>query len=187
MREIPFDGIAGARLEQLIEFCYTGRVQLNDENAQPILVYAQQYRLERLIESCAKYLKQHLRVENCCAVLIAAASLYRIDLSQAAIDFILDHFTAVIRSDAFKQLEIDTLISCLTDAGTMRVLEEDIFDAIRKWIRYDEVERIAEFKRLMSAMPMVQIKSSVSAGQFFSGEIRTLIAIAYLSARNVPF
>lgn len=172
-REISLGDISGDMLEQLIEYCYTGSVQLNTENVESILIHAHRYSIVSLEEACTKFLAQNLNEENCCSMLAVADAFMIVDLKSIVSDYVCEHFMSVVQTDTFNKLASDTLLEILKRNEIVANSEADIFGAIVKWIEYDESNRTADFERLMSAVRFSRIESSVSDCPVASSEHAT--------------
>lgn len=136
-REISLHDISGSLLKQLVEFYYSGTVNLSIANAEHILVHANRYCLTRLEETCKKYIMNNLNMENCCSVLAAADAHMIADLKKTASDFICQRFMDFVRTDAFRVLQTETLISILKNDDIVVVSEEDT----ASWSEVDSVRR----------------------------------------------
>lgn len=76
---------------------------------------------------------------------------------QRLTQFAVNNFLDVLVTDASKQLQVDALIGILKSINVAYVQEEDIFDAISKWVRYAESARVKDFKRLMQLLRLARI------------------------------
>lgn len=88
----------------LLTFLYCGTVELNIETACELFKTADVYEIDDLKKSCEEFLKQNTTIENVTLFLLAAENLHVPVIRSYYLDFLLWHFDAVSKTDAFAKL-----------------------------------------------------------------------------------
>lgn len=91
---INLPNIDGATLKVIIQFCYTGKVQINAENIVNILSAASAMELVLIEEKCEQFWNENLATFNCIDIFSLADKYNFRDLRQKALEFICENFEA---------------------------------------------------------------------------------------------
>lgn len=159
---IKIDGVRGETLRRLIEFCYTGRIILTDQNNEAILAAATLLGIERVRDMCEKRSRRCLSVNNCLS-LWSLAEQYNLEQLNG-------HAMAMIAA-AFRWLADDGHIVHVRPALFLRLLandnlcvldEEDIYCAVIQWVKFNEELRKSVFPELMTLVRVEHLTISVS-------------------------
>ena len=151
-------------LYELIKFAYTGRLTITPDNAQNILAAANFLQLTSIITVAVDVILKHLTVLNCIGIYKFAQLSDIFDLQQAAFKFITNKFVAVSKeSDEFLNLKKDDLKEFVFDEQLNINQEEDVFEAIVRW---------------MDASPSTRCDN---ATELFSGVRFPVMSLSYLN------
>lgn len=82
-------------LELLINFAYSGQVQISDENVQALLIGAGFLNLNAVKEACCKFLIERIRSQNVIAVRSFGKQMMESTIVNAAETYINNNFTRV--------------------------------------------------------------------------------------------
>ncbi len=96
-------------MESLIEFAYTGRLDITNQNVEQIIRGADFFGMSKLLEKCVQYIVERIDYNNCVEVLALAEHLSKNDLKMAAKKYFIDNFDEV----SSKNLDIFTLSTSL--------------------------------------------------------------------------
>lgn len=164
MPEILLKGVRGPVLKSLVDFCYTGQIQLNAENVEEILMAANMFRNDELEAKCSQYYTNIMSAENCLRAWFAAEQCGLIEkaLGTYAVEYSLQFFTSIVRTQQFLALGVEHLFNYLNSSDLAVSCEEDIFHAIVKWIEYDVYERRSYYSGLLGAVRISKVTSAVS-------------------------
>jgi len=89
----------------ILTFLYTGKPrEVVPDMAVEVMGAANLYNIEPLKRMCADVISRGLNVDNVACVLQAADSYQALQLRSTCIDYMVNNFGAVVRSDAFKDL-----------------------------------------------------------------------------------
>lgn len=140
-QKLVLQSVSHKPLEALIDFIYSGKLSLCQENVQDILVAADMIELKEVVEICTEFLKVELHETNCIGIYRFADGHNIEGLKEVALRHIFDNFCAVIREEEF--LEIDkTMLSVFISSEYLRVDSEyQVFVAAMTWINHDITNR----------------------------------------------
>ena len=89
----------------VLHFLYTGKPrEIDPEMALEVMGVANLYAIEPLKRLCAELLTRTVSVQNAATVLDAADKFQITPLRQHCINFMVEHFAEVVRTDAFREL-----------------------------------------------------------------------------------
>ncbi|CAK9303911.1 unnamed protein product [Gordionus sp. m RMFG-2023] len=134
--------ISSNNLEKLLNFCYTGKFDINSQNVQETYVLADKYGFLSLLKFCINYLVNHLDIENCISVLHFAKQYNCKILEDAAQSFIWKNFQSISeKSSEFLILNPSSLTNLLKSEELNVRSEEKAFEAVVKWVDHDPLKR----------------------------------------------
>jgi hypothetical protein len=98
----------------LIKLIYSNDFsELNYDIAMDLIILAQKYNFPNLITACSKIIFENLKVENCVDILAVAETAQREDLKTAASNLIVRNLKTVMKSEKWKELEVESPSSAL--------------------------------------------------------------------------
>lgn len=163
LNEIPLGDVSGPILGDLIDFCYTHQILVDMSNVENYLAAANMFQIVDLVKICENTFSKALDVTNAFKI-IAVADHYNLNsLRQAALIFTLEHFSIIVGNEAFYRLDVKRVAEYLGNDDIMVESEEDVFDAVIKWIEHDTEERLAHFGYLLKSVRFSKINTAVSA------------------------
>ncbi|CAH1273583.1 KLHL17 [Branchiostoma lanceolatum] len=146
-----------AAMEQILDFIYTGRADINEGNVEDILRGSDHLMLERLRARCADFLGNHITAGNCLGVR-SLASVYNIkDLLDTSKRYIQNNFNDMVQGEEVLQLPFGQLRDLIADDRLRVLREETVFELIVRWTRHDIQHRRHLFPRLMSQIRLAEI------------------------------
>jgi len=153
-----FDEISAPILDDILEFVYTGSVEINDEqNAKDLIVAADYLLLECLKAFSGRFLEQRLTSLNCISTFYFAEKYKCAELVANSRKFVHDHFASVAESDEFLNLEAKEVESWISSDEISVAAEEDVFKIIQKWFEQNKSERKAKFEELFRHVRLVLV------------------------------
>ena len=120
-------------IEQLLDYLYTGHVDVTEHNAFDLLKIADFLVIPSLKEVSSKFIIQTLSSSNCLMVYYLAVNYRCIELQEKARDFIYANFTRVVEHEDFLNLTVSEVEEWISSDEIKVRGEEDVFQAIVKW------------------------------------------------------
>ncbi|KAM4053608.1 kelch-like protein 5 isoform 1-T1 [Anomaloglossus baeobatrachus] len=148
--EIKMEGVEPNALWALVQYSYTGRLELKEDNIESLLSTACLLQLSQVVEACCKFLMKQLHPSNCLGIRSFADAQGCADLHKVAHGYTMEHFLEVIRNQEFLLLP-GAEISKLLASDDMNIPnEETILNALLTWVRHDVEERRKELSKLLA-------------------------------------
>lgn len=159
--DIELTNVNGDILKQLIDFCYTGTLCIDQTNVQALLEAANEFRFMSIVAVCSEYFQEQLDATNCVGF-FEFSELYDLkDLHAMSEIFICQHFMKVIENDEFRMMSAKNLKEILQMNDLNIDTEECVFNALMKWIKADEDKRSTQFPELLRFVRMTQLSEKV--------------------------
>ncbi|XP_064467369.1 kelch-like protein 18 isoform X2 [Ornithodoros turicata] len=136
-KEITIRGIESSALEVLINFAYSGKVNITTSNVQSLLVGASFLQLTKVREACSEFLMRRLHPNNVLGVRSFADTLGCSALVDAANKFIQKHFLEVSHSEEFLSLPLYEAAEIISWDQLYVTSEEQVFEAVMLWVQKD--------------------------------------------------
>jgi RCC1 and BTB domain-containing protein len=97
----------------LLEYLYTDAVKIDVESAIDLYITADLYRLERLRDMCSTVVRRNLSAENAGPLLQTASDAHCQVLKDACMNYIVENFDVVSKSDGIKEVSHHLLLEIL--------------------------------------------------------------------------
>lgn len=149
-------------LISLVRFCYSGFIDLNENNVLEILKGAILLQITDLVSICFQYVKNKLNPQNCMEFLNLAAKCNANRFRCLIKDFIIGHFGAVCGTNSFLSINAADLVEILISDDLIIESEEMVFQAIVNWYKHDDKNRLVSMKPLLSLIRYSGISLEVS-------------------------
>lgn len=125
----------------LLDFIYTGKIQINHGNVEELLAASDMLQLTDVLTACSTFLKRELQPENCIGIYHLAEAHLCQDLVDAAATFIHTNFVEVSKSEEFYDLPVG-LLKTILESEYLKVENEfQVFEAAIRWILHDVAKR----------------------------------------------
>lgn len=151
-KELILNNIEESALEVIIEYIYTGCIEIAEGNYLHLLDTANQLELPKLVNLCGEFLLSRLDVDNCLNIHSLAEIYSCTRLASHTEQFIFRHFEQIIPTDEFLQLTPERLQEYLSHDELSISQEETAFHAIVRWIKHDEINRAKFISNLLSVV-----------------------------------
>ncbi|XP_033738171.1 actin-binding protein IPP-like [Pecten maximus] len=125
----------------LLNFIYTGKVDIKEENCQDVLAAANMFGLQEIIALCCVFLKHKLHRENCLGIYQFAEAHACKELKSDAEKFINNHFLHLSKEEEFSCLPVDLLIKLLKSEYLCIEDEHQVLQAGLNWVLHDPSSR----------------------------------------------
>ncbi|KAH0616081.1 hypothetical protein JD844_026910 [Phrynosoma platyrhinos] len=156
-KRVRIKEVDGWTLKMLIEYVYTGEIQVTEENVQVLLPAASLLQLQDVKKSCCDFLETQLHPVNCLGIRAFADMHACIELLNKANTYAgkcntssgKQHFTEVVLGEEFLNLGIEQVCSLISSDKLTITSEEKVFEAVIAWVNNDKDVRQELMARLM--------------------------------------
>ena len=152
---IRFEDISGLILADVLEFIYTGSVEVNETNAKNLIIAAEYLLIEGLKTRSGRFLEQQITCSNCISTFRFAEKYRCEELVANSTMFILDDFASVAESEEFLNQKAEEVEKWISSDEIRLATEEDVLKIILNWIEHDKSERKDKFKKLFGQVRLV--------------------------------
>lgn len=137
-QEIIMHGVDACALEALINFAYSGKITLDKNNVQIIMMGASFLQLNKVRDACANFLLRRLHPQNALGIRQFADTMSYPTLVQRADKYIEQCFPEVSQHEEFMNLSIDDIKNILSRNELRVETEEQVFEACMRWVKSNE-------------------------------------------------
>ena len=137
-------------MEEVLEYLYTGHVDINEHNAFDLLEMADFVIVPSLKLASAEFISRTLSPSNCIIAYYSSVRYQCPDLQKQATDFIFENFMSVTESEDFLKLNVEQVEEWISSDEIKVNSEEEVFQVIVKWMEgsdHKEHERFFELFR----------------------------------------
>ncbi|KAJ5068787.1 pep-cterm sorting domain-containing protein [Anaeramoeba ignava] len=124
--------VSSSILSSILNYFYSGKIEINLENAVEILFFSSKYLIDELIEISLKFIKKNFQFETVVDVLKLSEPMNLNQLLNSSYKFISKNFEEFIKTPFFLELEENHLNSILSN-DYIPINEFKIFQSIIKW------------------------------------------------------
>ncbi|CAH3022664.1 unnamed protein product, partial [Porites evermanni] len=136
-------------LREVLEFIYTGSVQISaEDNAQGLIALADYLILPHLKDLAPRTLQRNLNSSNSLSMYYLAEKFSCEDLMSNTRDFILANFTSVTKSEEFFNLSYEEVKMWISRDDIHVDCEDDVFIVIVAWIYHNKQDRTKNLSEL---------------------------------------
>lgn len=137
-REVFLRDMPSNSLTLLLEYMYSSKLQLSNENVQGVSVAAFLLQMDEVFGRCQHYMIENMDVNNCLGIYYYARDLGAEDLSDQAQRYLQQHFTQVCMSEEMLELQAHQLATLLGSDDLNISREESILDVVLRWVRHGD-------------------------------------------------
>ena len=145
---IRFEEISGCVMEDVLEFIYTGTVEVTQENAKELIAAGNYLMIPSLKTVSGRFLEAEMTESNCISTFYFAEKYDCVELIRDSREFIHENFAFVGDMDEFLGLEAKEVAVWISSDEIAVEAEADVFEIILKWVEHSKSERKAAFEEL---------------------------------------
>lgn len=138
---VPMQDIHPDIMENLVEFAYTGRVNITVDNVQAMLATTCLIQFNEVADLCCKFLETQLDPSNCLGIRKFVEAHGCSNFLESIDRFVLRKFREVAKSDEYNLLPCELLVKVITSDDLNVKVEEEVYEAVMKWVNYNISER----------------------------------------------
>lgn len=141
--------VSAELLGLLVDFCYTGRVTVTQDNVDLLLKTADLFQFPSVKEACCAFLEQNLDVSNCLEIQDFAEAYACRDLATSARRFVLKNIVDLAKGKDFERLPWKRLLEFMADDGLCVDKEETAYQIAVRWVKFDLQRRLHYWPELL--------------------------------------
>lgn len=147
---ISFSDVSAWTLKRIIDYAYSGQLEITHDNAQEMLAAGNHFEYPRIVEACAEFLRRQLHPSNCLEMENFATLHNCTKLQQGAHTYILENFSNVVEYDEFLELTLERLKQFISSDLIDVRNEEIVYEAVMRWVKFDVDERRSYLPELLN-------------------------------------
>ena len=161
--QVTLQDIDPDAFDSILELIYDGQVCISTENVQSLLTTASIFQIDHLKEACSEFLQKHLAPHNSLGIKSFAEAHGCVSLAASALRHGILHFVEVSSGEEYLGLGLDQVLKFLGRDDLKVESEEQVFDAVIRWIEYDSNNRSQYIAKLLSLvrLPLLSPQSLV--------------------------
>nr|VZI47839.1 unnamed protein product [Spirometra erinaceieuropaei] len=118
----------------LLQYVYTGQLEVTQANAMGIVMFAKMMRLSNLENWGVQFMTNRVNLDNLATTWDFARSSNMGSLMETCINLMQAQFMSFVSSDLFVRLPADTVLTLLQNDNLSVDSEEAVFEAISSWV-----------------------------------------------------
>ena len=143
---VRFEEISGSVMEDVLEFIYTGTVEVTEENAEELVVATNYLLVPNLKTISGRFIQQQMCELNCISTFYFAEKYDCEELLNDSKSFIHANFASVADMNEFLSLEAKEVERWISSDEIVVETEADVFQIAKKWVEHNKSERKAAFE-----------------------------------------
>ena len=171
--EIEIFGLDEKAVSDLMEFAYTGKINIDEDNVLTLLEAANYLRIEFVKISCGKFLEQGVDAKSCLGILQLADMFALDELSSLTKKYALRHFTDVCKEDEFLCLPVNLLSDLLSEENLCVVVEDlipceeqrekTVLESVLQYVEHDVENRKSHLAQLLGLVRLPTLSAEYLA------------------------
>ena len=145
---IRLEEISGTVMEDVLEFIYTGTVEVTQENAEELIAAGNYLIIPSLKTISGRFLEREMSNSNCISTFYFAEKYECDELVTNSRCFIHENIVTVAKLDEFLHLEAKEIEKWISSDEITVTDEADVFKIILDWINHRKSERKAALEEL---------------------------------------
>ena len=142
-------------MEDVLEFIYTGTVEVTQDNAKELIAAGNYLMIPSLKTVSGRFLEAEMSNSNCISTFYFAEKYDCDELMNNSRRFVLENFSFVAALDEFLNLEAKEVEKWLSSDDISVKTEADVFKIVLEWIEHSKSERKAFFEKLFRHVRLV--------------------------------
>jgi len=163
--------IDGVSVDLLVRYAYSGFVEINELNVQGLLYASALLQFDKVNSACCAFLRKTLDVSNCLGIRSLAESLSCYELFQEAHQFVVDHFTEVLKQGEFLFQPFESLRSLLDCEFLNASSEEEILDGVLEWLNFSPLQRQSNAPSLIKRSCLMNVSPDFLSNKILKDSI----------------
>lgn len=160
---VVIQGLSEDAVIQLINFIYTRKITINIDNIEALLTAAAVFQLDSVVHACCEFMKRHLHPSNCLEMRAYAELHGCFDFIAAADTYARGCFLTLVNTEALLKTSFKHFRSIISGDDLFVKREEQVFEALMAWVRYDLKTREKNLGELFShvRLPLIGVENLI--------------------------
>lgn len=150
--EIKLHGLSSMALRKLIDFAYTGKIQISERNVCELLMSASMLQINHVVQVCCTFLEKQLYPFNAIGIQNFAVTNNCVDLINSSQKFIDQNFNEVVKHDEFLNLNSNQLLNLIKREELNVRTEAEVYNAVIRWANYKRTSRMSILLEALSVV-----------------------------------
>ncbi|XP_067639390.1 kelch-like protein 5 [Eurosta solidaginis] len=159
-QEVTLGEVHGDALQILIQYCYTGYIELREDTVETLLATACLLQLNAVVTACCNFLARQLHPSNCLGFAFFAERQSCTTLLRLAKSYTCQHFMQVCKNQEFLQLDSEQLGKLISSDDLNVPTEEDVVHSLKLWVQHDAINREKHIPELLALVRLPLLKPS---------------------------
>lgn len=155
------------------EYIYTGNENITQDNVVELLRAAAIFQVEGLQKSCEQFLGTGMDNDNCLELFKISRTFGCHTLFEQCKPYVLEGFNGLWKTQEFMELEFDEVESIVKDDNLVPVNEEEICEAVLRWVKHDKEKRKSFIGNLFRYIRMIQISPEYLIHELYVDDLLT--------------
>ncbi|KAJ8000474.1 hypothetical protein DPEC_G00180490 [Dallia pectoralis] len=156
--EVKMEGVDPDALWALVQYAYTGRVELREETIECVLSASCLLQLSAVVQACCNFLIRQLHPSNCLGIRSYAEAQACTLLHLTAHSYTMENFVQVVECQEFLLLPLDEIDRLLSSDDLNVAGEETVVTALLNWVHHDCVARQPHLPSLLAHIRLPLLK-----------------------------
>lgn len=152
MSRVKLQGVCPTAMARIIYFMYTGDIRVTEVTVCQLLPAATMFQVSHIIEACCAFLEKQIDPTNAIGIANFAEQHGCAQLKQRANQYIERHFIQICQEEEFLQLSGVQLVNLIRKDELNVQEEQDVYNAVLKWVKFDEGNRKSKMEQILSAV-----------------------------------
>ncbi|XP_056306341.1 kelch-like protein 40b [Danio aesculapii] len=151
-REIVLEDVEPGVMGIILKYLYTSNINVTEQNVQDIFALSNMLQIPSIFTVCVSFLQKRLSLSNCLAIFRLGLMLDCPRLAISARNFACERFQFITRDEEFLQLTPSELAAVMASDSLNVETEQDVFEALIKWVGHDQENRIGDLPDLLDCV-----------------------------------
>uniref|UniRef100_A0A671SL55 Kelch-like family member 40b n=1 Tax=Sinocyclocheilus anshuiensis TaxID=1608454 RepID=A0A671SL55_9TELE len=151
-KKIVLEDVEPGVMGMILKYLYTSNINVTEQNVQDIFALANMLQIPSIFTVCVSFLQKRLSLSNCLAIFRLGLMLDCPRLAISARNFACERFQLIARDEEFLQLTPSELATIIASDSLNVETEQDVFEALIKWIGHDQEKRLEDLPGLLDCV-----------------------------------
>ncbi|XP_037896068.1 kelch-like protein 3 [Glossina fuscipes] len=148
--KVTFTNVEPTVMKAIVDYLYSGEITITEDNITALFFASDFLQMEWIKGKCESFLKDAVKLTNCFNMRDFADKHSNKNLFDYCHNYILKHFARLINSEELLTLTFEEFKAIITADDLYVQFEENAYQAVLNWVKYNQEGRQIHFGELMS-------------------------------------